>query len=433
MEDAGDIFDPTKLFSLIVQIVQPLIEVDLTNPWHLMGMLIIAVFLYLLAHAVREYLRERVVVSLKDRLGNQIIRSKARERLFTFMERVSSSDGRWDSDEGNTLYEEIKRFVDERCSDGYLAEYAILIEGHFLVKVGPRLIGRNIDRIGILRGLANKGGTRHGAAAAATYQLARIRLAQGSQEPYPSDQYHYFKAAKDLFSGIREECKLAYPVLLPGIRSESPEEKLIRNDTPIADPLVKVVPVPHRYVIDTLAALAGVNLALAEQCPGQASQYLEEACLLLQEAKYLSTHAVALSGLGSPHLSLNIRVSELMVDTYRISQFDIYERKNPAIRRLYKLIGEIQEQAKHLPGVKVQEWTGSCWAAIACLADSDEEHELSLRRLYECIAEVRQRRPFLTDWLTIDPIYRLAHTTPDEKDQFWRFIKAIHSPRAYES
>jgi pimeloyl-ACP methyl ester carboxylesterase len=349
--------------------------------------------------------------------------SKTLSTLEALQFRVSSWDGRSDNADGSALYEECKRFVDTaRCGDDPLADYAVLVEGHALMKDGAQLIHENRSRIGYL---VQQARNRTPEGAAASWQLARIRLAQASEEQ-PWQQRELLESALKHFKQIPEGLELRYPVLLPGIRSESSESKLIIDDRFLGDPRIQVLPIPYRYCAATLISLSDINLTLADLSLDQERKHVDDARKFLEIARDISTRAVELFREDSPHVILNLELVELSVDTFIVMRFQSRKRKGEIRERWYRLLEKIKkaEADRHLPSVKKLEWTGQCWAAIAYLAESHQEHANDLRRFHEHISQLRQIAPRHTDWLTVDAIYRLAHTTPEEQMYFRRLIKS---------
>jgi hypothetical protein len=241
------------------------------------------------------------------------------------------------------------------------------------------------------------------------------------------EQLRLFKDAAKYFSKIDEVVRLERPVLLPGIRSECLEENLIRDDSSLADPQVQALPIPHRYTMEALAGLANVHLTLAEQYSSDSSLHINEARLLLEQAKQISVHAIKLFGCDSPHVTINLELSEIMVDTYSIMRLHSGKNKKKVIDRLYDMLSKIDKQVMRLPLAKTLEWNASCWAALSFLNNSYQDHTESLHNLHKYVERLIRLVPGSTDWLTVDPIYFLAHTTPDDQVQYQELIKVARS------
>jgi hypothetical protein len=102
-----------------------------------------------------------------------------------------------------------------------------------------------------LLGLAENGSSSpYGAASA--FLLARVFL-RGSGSLRSDAKVRWLRRSLALFQRIRQPCELPFPVLLPGIRSESPDEAVQENASMSE---TRVVPVPWRFMMSAAIALA---------------------------------------------------------------------------------------------------------------------------------------------------------------------------------
>ena len=206
---------------------------------------------------------------------------------------------------------------------------------------------------------------------------------------------------------IVPENTLRMPVLLPGLQQEMSSNKLIQLDSaPPNEPLAREIVVPHRYIAATAVALAELNRSEQTNYLRKAEKHCQER---RNECESKST------------LTMNVQLLERDADAFLCSNNRLKAtEKVKSITKAENLEQRIRA-SDQLSVAKSAEWIAHCKACLALLSTTRGDEDLVNHILR--LAEILKRVP---DFLTIDPVYRLA-LNAEQPGLFDAVMKELHA------
>jgi hypothetical protein len=310
------------------------------------------------------------------------------------------------------LLEDLRSFIKE---DNWLRSYAVILQAYLLLKAGPK-IRKSLhlsNDFGALRWYADQ---NKNYSAAAKWTLANLIINDTGQETETALKLESYKKALRIVSGLKEWTKLKAPVLLHGIISEAPADSAVFNAHGI--PGTRYVPVPYR--LHAAYRMMMINSVMDYDIP-RAVRYCEAA----ERICHLSLRTY---GEAEAYQSTNIIICQSVVAAIRRLMDPKSENFGKTVSRFEDLIEKISdlEKKQELNYLKSREWIASVRAGLAAIFNlNSAEHRQYLNMAHEDMQKILSRYGSNAVFLSADPMYRLAHQTPEEKKQFEQLLEPL--------
>ncbi|MCI5136614.1 MAG: hypothetical protein D3920_16455 [Candidatus Electrothrix sp. AW2] len=220
----------------------------------------------------------------------------------------------------------------------------------------------------------------------------------------------------------------AYPLLLPGVKSEFSIKKL-NYQYGQKEPCVFSIVTPNRYISAISLSCSDVTFKLSTMEKNR--KFQSKGISFLNEASKCCSH---FSALNNDQARINNDLLHCITEALKIIHLNqAANERNKSINNLIKIKEKVNRiDFDVVPLEKTEEWMASIYASLAFILHKGSEYESARKKMLEKIKSVASRKQGGIDFFRIDPIYRLANRSKEELYEFDKLITCLNNKDIFE-